>query len=97
MLVAHWRTLLKRSHAIWAQLAQVVFGALSFFDPSVALAVWNQMPDSVASRVPERFVAQVGAVLFIWALVTILLRLFRQPKLEAKIEERSQEKRDEAA
>lgn len=87
-LIEHWRTVLKRSHAVWLQFAQLAFGALSFIDPGTALAIWNQMPLSVSSRVPAGFVELVGAALFGLALMTILLRLIRQPKLDAKIEEK---------
>lgn len=88
MIIKHWRTVARRSHAVWAQAAQMIFGALSMIDPSYALGVWNMMPGSVSSRVPQAFVERVGAALFIWALLTIVLRIFRQPKLEAKIEEK---------
>ncbi len=51
------------------------------------------MPEVVTARVPGTFVAAVGALLFGLALLTILLRLTAQPKLQEKIEE----KRDEGA
>lgn len=86
--IDHWRTVARRSHAIWMQAVQLIFGAFSLFDPGAALAVWNLMPGSVASRVPAAFVERVGAVLFIWALITVIARLWRQPKLAAKIQEK---------
>jgi hypothetical protein len=87
-LVHNWRTYLKRSHSIRVQIVQAVFGLLSWFEPGAALAIWNQMPGSVAARAPAGFVERVGAVLFALALASIVFRLLRQPKLEAKIEEK---------
>lgn len=84
ILIDHWRAVLKRSAAIRAQILQAIFGALNFIDPSAALAVWNMMPEAIAERVPPGFVRTVGAVLFVWAVLTILLRVFRQPKLEER-------------
>lgn len=88
VLVSHWRQLLKRSHAIWLQLLQMLLGALTLIDPTIILQVWNMMPSGVAARVPENFVSWVGAFLFAWAMLTVLARLWRQPKLQAKIQER---------
>lgn len=84
-----WRTVLKRSHAIRVQLVQALLGVLTFIDPGVALGVWNMMPESVSRRVPPMFVSAVGAILFGLALLTIVLRLFSQPRLTAKIEEKT--------
>ena len=86
-LIAHWRTVLKRSHAIRVQLVQALLGVMTFIDPGVALGVWNMMPESVSRRVPPMFISAVGAILFGLALLTIVLRLFAQPKLAEKRKE----------
>ena len=83
-----WRSVLKRSASVWAGYAQALLGVLTFLDPGIALAVWNQMPISVSSRVPPAFISAVGAILFGLAMLTIALRLFAQPKLQEKIDSR---------
>lgn len=83
-----WRSVLKRSASVWAGYAQALLGVLTFLDPGIALAVWNQMPASVSSRVPPAFISAVGAILFGLAMLTIALRLFAQPKLQEKIDSR---------
>lgn len=83
-LIGGWRTVLKRSSAMWAQYLQGLFGLLAIVDPGAALGVWRMLPDSFASRVPQAFVERVGQVLFVLALVTIAARIVHQPKLQEK-------------
>lgn len=51
------------------------------------LTIWNMMPSSVRNVVPDWLMLLIGGVL--WGLV-LLARIWKQPKLEAKREERSQ-------
>lgn len=50
-------------------------------DPVSVLAVWNMLPPDARKILPPNFISIVGIIIF---GLSMLARLVRQPKLEAK-------------
>lgn len=85
-LVESWTTVLW--HSFSTRLNAIGLLILGWFqvDPVSVLSVWNSMPAVVRENLPPRFVLWVGMACF---ALSMLSRIVRQPKMAAKIEEKS--------
>ena len=50
-------------------------------DPTIALTVWNLMPDPIKAILPPRFLLLAGLILFAFAMLAVFVK---QPSLDKR-------------
>lgn len=87
-LISGWRSAWRFFSVQLALFGSLVCSLLVAF-PDAMLYAWNMIPPDLKSAVPPRFLPLIGVALFV---LSIFARIVKQPKAQAKIEEKLAEK-----